>query len=82
MGRILESDFNSEDDPFFTDAHSSFDTERVTRGKIVKIREMHRRTPHHYKWINEDGGKWVLKNLGHLCFTEIDTSSDILKYTF
>ena len=59
-------------DSFFGGASSASTAQ--DSGPDVKFREMWRRTPHHYKWINEDGGKWVLKKLPFSIFTTIDTS--------
>lgn len=41
---------------------------------VVKIFEMTRRTPHHYRWLNKGGGKWVLKKLPFTVFAKVDTT--------
>ena len=45
------------------------------RGKDVKFREMDRRKPYHYRWINQGEGKWVLKKFPFAVFAEIDTTN-------
>jgi predicted kinase len=40
----------------------------------VKIREMWRRTPLHYRWTNQRGGVWALKKLPVTIFADIDTT--------
>ncbi len=44
------------------------------RGKDAKFREMWRRTPHHYTWVNSVGGQWVLRKFPFTIFAEIDTT--------
>lgn len=50
---------NSEPKEFFANAKSS--SASSDKGKDVKFRELWRRTPHHYTWVNQGGGKWVPK---------------------
>ena len=42
----------------------------------VKIREIRRRTPLHYRCVNKGGGKWILKKLPFAIFSEIDTTDE------
>lgn len=64
---------------FFNNASSL--SEAPDKGKDVKMRELHRRTPHHYRWVDQGGGKWVLKKLPSTIFAEIDTTdSDLWKH--
>lgn len=45
-------------------------------GKDVKYREMIRRLPQHYRWVNKSGGgKWILKKMSFVTAT-VDTTSD------
>ncbi len=68
--RVRESDAG----PFFNKASSA--STATDKGKDVKMREMHRRTPHHYTWKNVVGGKWTLKNPNFKIFATIDTTKD------
>lgn len=63
-----------ENDPgeFFNDALSKSDA--PDKGKDVKMRELLRRAPLHYRWVDQSIGKWVLKKLPFATFAEIDTS--------
>ena len=59
--------------------------ERLTKAKYsqrdlfqsstIAIREMWRRTPHHYNWSKADGGKFILKKLKIPFLAEIDTTT-------
>lgn len=57
---------------FFADASSL--SQASDKGKDVKLREMWRRTPHHYTWVNRGGGQWVLKKFPFAIFAEINTT--------
>lgn len=57
---------------FFNDAKSL--SSASDKGKDVKMRELNRRTPHHYRWVNKNGGEWVLKKFPFAIFAEIDTT--------
>lgn len=57
---------------FFDKAHPN------KSGLVVKISEMIRRLPNHYKWINKIGGEWKLKELPFVDYT-IDTEKNIEK---
>ncbi len=48
---------------FFDKAHPK------KSGLVVKISEMIRRLPNHYKWINKIGGEWKLKELPFVDYT-------------
>lgn len=39
----------------------------------IALREMWRRTPHHYAWENKGGGNWILRKMSFVDF-EIDTT--------
>lgn len=71
IGRIMKADYSAMS--IFTTAKSLWSGER--KGSVIKIREMWRRTPHHYKWTNDrSGGKWVLKNLHFKTHCNINTT--------
>lgn len=63
-----------ENDPgeFFNNATSLSTSSE--KGKDVKMRELNRRMPLHYRWVNKAGGKWVLKKFPFAIFAEIDTT--------
>jgi predicted kinase len=75
MGRILTAVYKNKKDDFFGGASSKWQGNEH-KGAVVKIREMWRRTPHHYKWINQDGGKWILKKFQFPILAEIDTTDE------
>lgn len=41
----------------------------------LKLREMLRRLPQHYRWINSGGGKWLIRKMSGM-FAEIDTTDE------
>lgn len=75
LGRII----TAKPDEFFGKAKTHWDGS--SKGAVIKIREMHRRAPHHYKWSKEGGGKWLLKKLPFTILAEIDTGKSDWKKT-
>ena len=75
VGRIITANYKNSADDFFGGASSGWKGNKQTKGAVVKIREMWRRTPHHYKWVNKIGGKWVLRKFSFSIFAEIDTTN-------
>lgn len=71
IGRMISASYRKSQDDFFGGAVS------VWRGKqsgaVVKIREMWRRTPHHYRWNKKNGGVWILRKFPFVDFL-IDTT--------
>ena len=63
-----------ENDPgeFFNRASTK--STAADHGKDVKFREMNRREPHHYRWVNRGGGTWILKKFPFAVFAEINTT--------
>lgn len=57
---------------FFDEASTS--SQAKDHGKDVKLRELWRRTPHHYRWVNQNGGEWVIKNPPCKVLADIDTT--------
>lgn len=45
------------------------------KSSAIAIREMWRRTPHHYNWSKAGGGKFILKKLKNPFLAEIDTTT-------
>lgn len=74
VGRMLTASYRNVTDDFFGGASSSWTGSAQSKGAAVKVREMWRRTPQHYRWINESGGKWVPKKLQVAFFADIDTT--------
>ena len=75
VGRVLTAIYHNRAGDFFSDAFSQFQGSEQSKGAVVKVREMWRRTPHHYRWVNRSGGKWVLKKFPFAIFAEIDTTN-------
>lgn len=74
VGRVLTATYHNRVDDFFGGASSKWTGSEQSKGAAVKIREMWRRTPHHYRWVNQGGGRWVLKKFQFTIFAEIDTT--------
>lgn len=74
VGRILTATYHNRVDDFFGGAKSNWQGSGQSRGAAVKVREMWRRTPHHYRWVNHSGGRWELKKFPFAIFAEIDTT--------
>lgn len=74
VGRVLTATYRNHTDDFFGGAQSKWQGSEQLRGAAVKIREMWRRTPLHYRWVGEGGGRWELKKFPLAIFTEIDTT--------
>lgn len=58
---------------FFNNASSS--STATDKGKDVKMRELLRRLPHHYRHVNRGGGTWILKKFPFAVFAEINTTN-------
>ncbi|KKR00847.1 MAG: hypothetical protein UU67_C0051G0007 [Candidatus Daviesbacteria bacterium GW2011_GWB1_41_5] len=76
VGRVLTATYHNKTDDFFGGASSKWRGSEQSKGAAVKVREMWRRTPHHYRWVNQVGGKWVLKKFSFAIFAEIDTTDE------
>ncbi len=72
IGRVITAHYRGESDDFFKGASSKW--KGADKGAVVKIREMARRLPYHYRWEDKIGGRWVLKKLPLNIFGEIDTA--------
>ena len=75
IGRIVSARYNNDVNDFFGGASTTRRGNQKYRGAIVKLREMWRRTPHHYRWVDKGGGAWVLKKLPIRFFADIDTTN-------
>ena len=76
VGRVLSAPYSDTVDDFFGGASSKWEGSAQSKGAAVKVREMWRRTPHHYRWVNQVGGKWVLKKFQFAILAEIDTTDE------
>lgn len=79
LGRMLSAEYRRSQDDFFGGAKTKWEggTDQQ-RGAVIKFGEAWRRTPHHYRWVNEGGGKWVLKKPPVPLLADIDTTDPIL----
>lgn len=79
LGRILSAEYRRSPDDFFGGAKTKWEegTDQQ-RGAVIKFGEAWRRTPHHYRWVNEGGGKWVLKKPPVPLLADIDTTNPTL----
>lgn len=73
IGRILAEKHQAMPENFFGGASTIWQGEKELRGNVVKMREMIRRLPHHYRWTSQGGGKWMLKQRSWV-FAEIDAT--------
>lgn len=76
VGRILTTRYKDCVEDFFGGASSKWKGGEQLKGVVVKIRELWRRTPQHYRWTNKVGGKWILKKFSFNFFAEIDTTNE------
>lgn len=77
VGRAITKRYPATKDDFFGGAGlKSKWKDSKTAGSVVKLREIWRRTPHHYYWKNKVGGKWIPKKLPFKIFAEIDISDN------
>lgn len=74
VGRAIIANYRDRVDNFFGGASSKWKEDEQSKGAAVKIREMWRRTPQHYRWVNQGGGKWVIKNPPCAVLADIDTT--------
>lgn len=74
LGRAITAAYRNHPDDFFGGASSTW-TDHKTKGAVVKIRELWRRTPLHYTWTNHELGQWTPKKLPFTVFAHIDTTN-------
>lgn len=74
MGRIITATYHDRIDDFFGGASSKWKGDAQSKGAVIKLREMHRRLPQHYRWVNKDGGQWVIKKPPCAVLADIDTT--------
>lgn len=76
VGRILTASNRDGIGDFFDGASSTWKGEERVKGAVIKVREMVRRIPNHYRWVNKIGGRWVLRKLPFSVFSSIDTADE------
>jgi predicted kinase len=74
-GRVLSATYHDRVDDFFGGAKSQWKGNEQSRGAVVKMREMLRRLPLHYRWENKGGGQWLIKNPPCAVIADIDTTN-------
>ena len=74
IGRIISASNTDSADNFFGGATTLWKNEK--KGSVVKIREIIRRIPQHYRWENKAGGKWVAKKISVEVGATIDTTDE------
>jgi len=75
-GRAIVAEYRPSKDDFFGGAGLKSKWQGNNPGAVVKLREMWRRTPNHYRWENKVGGRWVLKKLPFKVFATVDTADE------
>jgi len=76
-GRIISAQYRNEIDDFFGGASSKWTGDEQSKGAVVKLREMTRRLPLHYRWENKGGGQWTIKNPPCTVLVDIDTTDPV-----
>lgn len=69
VGRLVTASYTKSD--LFGGASTAW--KGKFKGNVIALREMSRRLPHHYTWMQDDGGKWMGKTMPYV-FAEIDTT--------
>ena len=75
IGRLISAKYTPND--LFVGASTNW--QGKNKGAVVALREMWRRTPHHYRWSEKNGGTFLLKKLPIKFVAEIDTTSQSWK---
>lgn len=74
VGRIVSAKYHNQPEDFFGGAGTKWDGSEQSRGAVVKLRELWRRSPHHYQWSADGGGSWKLKKPSFSLYADIDTT--------
>lgn len=62
-------------DEFFGEASTAWKGSVQEKAAVVKLREMIRRLPHHYRWENKGGGRWIIKKPSCKVLADINTAN-------
>mgnify|MGYP001576197111 CR=1 FL=1 len=76
-GRIMEADYTDSREDFFGGASTKWEGSEQSQGVVVKLREMVRRLPLHYRWSSKGGGKWEIKKPPCFVVADIDTTDPV-----
>ncbi len=71
LGRVLK---DREPDPFFAGASSLWQGRE--KPKVIKLRELIRRLPHHYRWESKNSGAWFARALPIPFVATLNASDD------
>lgn len=74
IGRIMAERFGTKATDLFAGAETTWKGQK--KPAVVKLREMWRRTPHHYTWSMDKGGHWVQKTIQDV-FATVDTTESL-----
>lgn len=77
-GHIITATYHDRTDDFFGGADSKWKGNEQSKGAVVKLREMRRRMPLHYRWVNKSGGQWIIKNPPCAVLADINTTDPVL----
>jgi predicted kinase len=77
FGRIISAEYKNVDEDFFGGASCKWKGNEQSKGAVVKMRELWRRTPHHYRWENKGGGQWIIKNPPCKVLADVDTTDEV-----
>lgn len=71
IGDTITKRFGTKQNDLFAGAATNWKGNK--KPAVVKLREMWRRTPHHYSWSHDDGGQWVQKTIPQV-YATVDTT--------
>lgn len=75
LERMISDRYDGEE--FFSKASTPVVGSKQTKATVVKLREMVRRMPLHYRWSTKGGGEWAIKNPPCKVLADIDTTSNV-----
>ena len=76
VGRIHTAVYGNKEEDFFVGTPTEWQGSDQSKGAVVKVREMWRRTPNHYRWSRRAGGRWHLRKFPVDFFAEINTTHE------
>ena len=75
IGHVITATYKDRAGEFFSRSKSKWVGSEQSKAAAVKIREMLRRLPFHYRWQSKVGGEWVIKNPPCAVLANIDTTN-------